>query len=80
MLRVRLEHGGLPAALAERAERDAAGWWRIPVADVAHVEQALAALRAAGASLESLEVAEPELEEVFLRIMRRVDEPRAARA
>ena len=60
----------LPPALAARARRDEAGWWRIPVQDAAHVEDALAALREAGAGVESLEVAEPELEEVFVKIMR----------
>jgi ABC-2 type transport system ATP-binding protein len=61
----------LPDTLAATARADAAGWWRIPIETTAHVEDALAKLRAAGATVEALEVAEPELEEVFLRIMRR---------
>jgi ABC-2 type transport system ATP-binding protein len=61
----------LPATLAATARADAGGWWRIPIENTAHVEDALAKLRAAGATVEALEVAEPELEEVFLRIMRR---------
>ena len=77
VLRVKLENCELPAALAANATREAAGWWRIPIADVAHVEEALAQLRVAGASVASLEVAEPELEEVFVKIMRR-DEARSA--
>ncbi len=76
VLRVKLARGTLPGALAANAACDAAGWWRIPIADMAHVEQSLARLREAGAAVESLEVAEPELEEVFVRIMRR-DEPAA---
>ena len=71
VLRVKLESGALPASLAARAQQDAAGAWRIPVADVAHVEQALRELREAGAQVASLEVAEPELEEVFVKIMHR---------
>ncbi len=72
VLKVKLAGCELPASLARRgAVASGAGWWRIPVVDAAHVEQALAELRAAGATVESLEVAEPELEEVFLRIMRR---------
>jgi len=71
VLRVKLESGTLPASLAPRAHQDPAGAWRIPVADVAHVEQALRELREAGAQVASLEVAEPELEEVFVKIMRR---------
>jgi ABC-2 type transport system ATP-binding protein len=76
VLRVKLENCDLPAPLARGATLDAAGAWRIPIVDVAHVEQALRELRAAGATVASLEVAEPELEEVFVKIMRR--EERAA--
>ena len=61
----------LPPALMANATAEPGGYWRIPIEDIAHVEQALARLREAGASVASLEVAEPELEEVFLRIMRR---------
>jgi ABC-2 type transport system ATP-binding protein len=71
VLRVKLEHGELPAALAAKASPDAAGFWRIPIVDMAHVEEALAQLREAGAAIASLEVAEPELEQVFVKIMRR---------
>ena len=57
--------------LEGRAVDEGGGWWRLPVSDVAHVEDALARLREAGVSLASLEVSEPELEEVFVKIMRR---------
>jgi len=78
VLRVKLDGSSLPPSLAARgATRDASGAWRIPIADVAHVEEALRELRAAGAVVASLEVAEPELEEVFVKIMHR-DEPAAA--
>ena len=71
VLRVKLESGGLPPGLADGATAQADGWWRIPVHDPVHVEQALARLREAGARVATLEIAEPELEEVFVRIMRR---------
>lgn len=71
VLRVKLEQGELPPALAAKAAPDAAGFWRIPIVDMAHVEEALAQLREAGAAVASLEVAEPELEQVFVKIMRR---------
>ena len=71
VLRVKLEGCELPAALAAHAVAEPGGYWRIPIEDIAHVEEALAKLRAAGATVASLEVAEPELEQVFLRIMRR---------
>jgi ABC-2 type transport system ATP-binding protein len=71
VLRVKLERGALPAALAARAAAEPGGGWRIPIADVAHVEEALRELRTAGAAVASLEVVEPDLEEVFVKIMRR---------
>jgi ABC-2 type transport system ATP-binding protein len=76
VLRVKLDGGSLPAPLAASATREASGWWRIPIADIAHVEDALRTLREAGVAVASLEVAEPELEEVFVKTMRR-DEARA---
>jgi hypothetical protein len=36
---------------------------------MAHVERSLGRLREAGAAIESLEVTEPELEQVFVKIM-----------
>ncbi|HEX4333636.1 MAG TPA: ABC transporter ATP-binding protein [Usitatibacter sp.] len=78
VLRVKLERGALPPSLAASATREPSGAWRIPIADVAHVEQALRALREAGAGVESIEVAEPELEEVFVKIMRREESPGVA--
>jgi ABC-2 type transport system ATP-binding protein len=76
VLRVKLDGGELPAPLAASAAREATGWWRIPIADIAHVEDALRTMREAGVAVASLEVAEPELEEVFVKIMRR-EEARA---
>jgi len=73
VLRVKLARGTLPGALLADAVREPGGGWRIPIADMAQVERSLAQLREAGAAVESLEVAEPELEEVFVRIMRRDD-------
>jgi len=70
VLRVKLDGCELPAEFAASANRDDAGWWRIPVQGAASVEQVLARLREAGVSIDSLEVAEPELEEVFVKIMR----------
>jgi len=70
VLRVKLAGGALPPALAASATLEAGGAWRIPIEDIAHVEDTLARLRAAGVEIASLEVAEPELEEVFVKIMR----------
>jgi ABC-2 type transport system ATP-binding protein len=71
VLRVKLATGVLPPSLGAAGGPDAAGWHRIPVADAAHVEAALAKLREAGLAVTHLEVAEPELEEVFVKIMAR---------
>jgi ABC-2 type transport system ATP-binding protein len=71
VLRVKLEAGTLPPALAARATDEGGAWWRVPVADVAHVEDALARLREAGVAVANLEVSEPDLEEVFVKVMRR---------
>jgi ABC-2 type transport system ATP-binding protein len=70
VLRVKLEGSSLPPALAGGAVDEGGGWWRLPVADVGHVENALAGLREAGVAVANLEVSEPELEEVFVKIMR----------
>jgi ABC-2 type transport system ATP-binding protein len=69
VLRVKVERGALPPALALRATREPSGAWRIPIEDMAHVEHALLELREAGVVVASLEVGEPELEEVFVKIM-----------
>jgi ABC-2 type transport system ATP-binding protein len=71
VIRVKLEGCALPASLAAGAADEGGGWWRLPVSDVGHVESALARLRESGATVASLEVSEPELEEVFVKIMRR---------
>ena len=78
LMRVKLEECDMPAPLQALAMSEGGGWWRIPVEDSAHVENVLARLREAGATVASLEVSEPELEEVFVKIMRR-EEARAPR-
>jgi ABC-2 type transport system ATP-binding protein len=70
VLRVKFDGADLPESIAAGARRDDAGWWRIPVQGAASVEDVLARLREANVSIDSLEVAEPELEEVFVKIMR----------
>jgi ABC-2 type transport system ATP-binding protein len=75
VLRVKFDGCELPAALAAGATTDATGWCRIPVGNAAQVENALARLREAGARVSHLEVAEPELEEVFVNIMARHEAP-----
>jgi ABC-2 type transport system ATP-binding protein len=75
VLRVKVDGARLPAALAAGATVDSVGWYRIPVGSAAQVEDALSRLREGGIRVEHLEVAEPELEEVFVKIMARHEVP-----
>ena len=59
----------LPAPLAARASlKD--GAWSLLFDDYRDIEAVLGQLRQAGCGLEDVEVAKPELEEVFIRVMR----------
>jgi ABC-2 type transport system ATP-binding protein len=80
VLRVKFSGCEMPDALASGASRGIDGSWRLPVAGAAQVETALGRLREAGARIETLEVAEPELEEVFVKIMARAGDAPGLRA
>jgi hypothetical protein len=71
VLRVKLVDCGAAAGARRAAAAEAGGWWRIPVEDAAHIEERWRSCARAGATVASVEVAEPELEEVFVKIMRR---------
>lgn len=69
-LRVRLAHA-LPEALGARAvERGDGGRYTFKLDDYAEVEATLARLRAAGARILEMELVQPDLEEVFVQIMK----------
>ena len=68
-LRVRLE-GPAPAALAARAIASESGRYTFKLDAYAEVEAALAALREAGCGILEMELVQPDLEEVFVQIMR----------
>ena len=68
-LQVRVE-GAMPARLAPLAVESEAGRYRFKLAEYADVETTLAELRAAGCRILEMEVIQPDLEEVFLQIMR----------
>ncbi len=76
-LQFRLE-GAMPAALAPLAVESEGGRYRLRLADYADVERALAELRAAGCRILEMEVIQPDLEEVFVQIMRGEDGTRFA--
>ncbi|MDO8932108.1 MAG: ABC transporter ATP-binding protein [Rhodocyclaceae bacterium] len=69
-LRLRLGTGSpLPAALAARAQQGA-GQWSLPFDDYGEIEGVLADLRAAGCVVEDMEIGKPDLEDVFVRVMK----------
>jgi ABC-2 type transport system ATP-binding protein len=63
----------LPSALvAQRLKQDGSGeniWHHFAIREYADVERYLAALRTSGATIAKMEVTEPDLEEVFLKVM-----------
>ena len=80
VLRLRLSSGVLPAEIAAVAQLDPTGRHMVPIGDYSQVGDVLLALKAAGASIADMEVTEPDLEDVFLKIMRREEALTAARA
>ncbi len=74
VLRIRLESGELPPELKARdtpkGTDSEAGWHSFTIHEYAEVEAVLAALRSHGAALAQMEIEEPELEDVFLSVMK----------
>ncbi len=70
VLRVVLE-GDLPPALLPMRTRQEGAWHCFEIRDYAEVEQKLAALRTSGAHIINMEVTEPDLEDVFVKLMHR---------
>jgi ABC-2 type transport system ATP-binding protein len=80
VLRLRLVSGSLPPGIAALAQLDPTGRQMVPIDDYAQVADVLLALKSAGATITDMEITEPELEDVFLKIMRREDAPASAPA
>jgi ABC-2 type transport system ATP-binding protein len=70
VLRVVID-GDLPPGLLVRRSRQEGAWHCFEIQDVAAVELKLAELRQSGVRIVNLEVAEPDLEEVFVKLMHR---------
>ncbi len=69
-LKLRLRDGApLPPALAGRATPTTAGAFSVPLASFDEIEEVLHTLHAAGAKVEEMEIAKPDLEEVFVTVM-----------
>jgi ABC-2 type transport system ATP-binding protein len=70
VLRVKVG-GEVPPAIRAHAASCEGGWLTFALHDTNEVELHLARLRAAGVGLSAIEVAEPDLEEVFVKLMRK---------
>ena len=68
VLRVKIE-GALPQTLVELRSKHEGSWHFFPIHDYDQVETRLAQMRASGVHITNLEVAEPDLEEVFIKLM-----------
>jgi ABC-2 type transport system ATP-binding protein len=69
-LRLRLSGAALPAALAERVRESHEATYTLRVRSYAEVEGVLAQVREAGAQIEELDLLQPDLEDVFVQIMK----------
>ena len=69
VLRVKLEPGDLPHALKARSAKHDGAWHDFAIHDYCEVEEVLAALRHGGSVIAHMEVTEPELEDVFVKVM-----------
>ncbi len=74
-LNLRLKNGaGLPESLAARATY-ANGVWAVRLAGFNEIESVLASIRAAGAELDDLQLAQTDLEDVFVSVMQGASVP-----
>jgi ABC-2 type transport system ATP-binding protein len=69
-LEMRLQPDHLPESLAPLVALRREGGYRLALRDYAEVERVIAELRAADIAIQELEVLQPDLEEVFVQIMR----------
>ncbi len=63
--------GELPATLLKRRSKQTDAWHLFSIHDYAEVEPLLAEFRVSGTHILKMEVTEPDLEEVFLKVMHR---------
>ena len=70
-LEVRLQPDHLPESLAALVTLRREGGYRLALRDYAEVESVIAGLRSAGIAIQELEVLQPDLEEIFVQIMRK---------
>jgi ABC-2 type transport system ATP-binding protein len=68
VLRVKLD-GDLPTAMLTRRAKEEGAWHHFSIHDYNEVENLLGQIRTGGAHITNMEVTEPELEDVFVKIM-----------
>lgn len=69
-IRLRLDPDRLPDTLTPLLAASTEGGYRLALADYRELERVIAELRAAGVTIQELEVMQPDLEEVFVQIMK----------
>jgi len=70
-LELRVQPDRLPESLAALVTLRREGGYRLALRDYTEVESVIAVLRSAGIAIQELEVLQPDLEEIFVQIMRR---------
>jgi ABC-2 type transport system ATP-binding protein len=70
-LELRLQPDRLPESLAALVTRRREGGYRLALRDYTEVERVIAELRSSGVGIQELEVLQPDLEEIFIQIMRK---------
>lgn len=71
-VKLKLQPHTLPEALKSLMTHDTEAGFQLALSDYAEVEQVMAAVRAAGNKVVEMEVLQPDLEEVFVKIMNKV--------
>jgi ABC-2 type transport system ATP-binding protein len=61
----------LPQPVAAQARKSEGAWHTFALHDTSEVESRLAWLREAGVGVAAIEVSEPDLEDVFVKLMRK---------
>lgn len=69
-VRIKLESGVLPVALSPQLISEDAQGYVLGLEDYTGLEKVLGSLREAGSTIQELELAEPDLEDVFVSLMR----------
>ncbi|GGP27804.1 ABC transporter ATP-binding protein [Silvimonas amylolytica] len=68
-LRVRLAGGNLPLSLADQVLAEKEGQYELRLSDLSEVEGILEQIRMHGATLRDVEIAKPDLEDIFVEMM-----------